>query len=321
VIPRSVFISYRRDQGDGVAQVVKSELEKRGFDAFLDVDDLGGGHFDVQLLGQIEKRPYFVVILSKGCLDRCSQADDFMRREIAHAIRLAKKIVPVMLRNFEWPAADSLPADIRDLQRHNAFEYSHSHWSLTREKFVRMLVHAGDLREIAISEPTASGDAPQPSERKELAKSSTGMSAPSVDQPIETLPHISSVGVAPQAPVASDLGGSVGARKVDVPAYWQQAVFLTVLAVLPLPLIVSAAIPRVGLGYLLLIVPFMSPASMFLIAALGYAVRGTRRRRRGDLDRARSDFKLVRRLMYWGIVIGLLLPIGAIVIGAFGVFF
>jgi formylglycine-generating enzyme required for sulfatase activity len=134
-----VFISYRRGTGSEVARIMQEYLEGQGFDVFLDVDGLGAGHFDEQLLREIESRRNFVLICSPGCLDRCVHEGDWVRRELEYAIRTGRHIVPVTMPQFVWPTGDVVPRVVKELQRHNAFEYSHSHWALTKQKLASML--------------------------------------------------------------------------------------------------------------------------------------------------------------------------------------
>jgi len=135
----SVFLSYRRDGGGDLAQVIKAFLEGCGVHVFLDVDDLGSGHFDEQIFRKIEATDVFILICSKGCFDGCVDPDDWVRRELEHAISLAKRIVPVVTREFCWPRQKELPESIRAVIRHNAFEYSHNHWKLTRARLLNLI--------------------------------------------------------------------------------------------------------------------------------------------------------------------------------------
>jgi hypothetical protein len=135
----SVFISYRRQGGADVARVLQLFLEQNGFAVFLDVDSLDAGHFNSQLLIQIERSEHFLLVCSPCCLDRCADERDFVRQEIAHALRCGRKFVPVTLEGFRWPGRDSLPADIADVTSHHAFEYSHTHWTLTKGRLLEML--------------------------------------------------------------------------------------------------------------------------------------------------------------------------------------
>jgi len=75
-----IFISYRREGGKNYARVIKPELEKRGYSVFLDFDELKDGKFDQRILDAIDDAPVFMLILSKGCLDRCVNEDDWVHQ-------------------------------------------------------------------------------------------------------------------------------------------------------------------------------------------------------------------------------------------------
>ena len=137
-----VFISYRRATGAETARLIKESLQKRGFneeDVFLDVDNLGSGPFDTGLLKRIEAATDDVVVLTPGSLDRCKDPDDWLRQEVAHAIRCKKNIVPVMARGFEFPKA-GLPKEIRRLSKYNGISYSHEFFDASMDKLVSLLV-------------------------------------------------------------------------------------------------------------------------------------------------------------------------------------
>jgi formylglycine-generating enzyme required for sulfatase activity len=134
-----VFISYRRDTGSEVARLIQEYLEGQGFDVFLDVDGLGAGHFDEQLLREIESRRNFVLICSPGCLERCVHERDWVRRELEHAIQTDRHIVPVEIPPFAWPEDAAMPPAVAELKRHNSFEYNHSHWRTIKPTLVKRL--------------------------------------------------------------------------------------------------------------------------------------------------------------------------------------
>ena len=136
---KTTFISYRRETGSEMARIVQSELYKRGFSSFLDVDDLGAQHFGTELLKEIEAAPNFVVVLSPGCLNRCKDKDDWLRREIAHAIDTRRNIVPVLVDGFDYPPRNSLPGDVNDLINHNGVNYSHEYFSASFDKLAGFL--------------------------------------------------------------------------------------------------------------------------------------------------------------------------------------
>ncbi|MGV7222453.1 MAG: phosphatase PAP2 family protein [Nitrospinales bacterium] len=131
---RSIFLSYRRENGSNMARIVQSEIIKRGYSVFLDVDDLGPNQFDEKLLKQIEKAPNFVLILAPGSLDRCINKEDWLFKEISHAIQSKSNIVPIMIDNFKYPPKESLPEEIKELVRHNSVIYSHEYFDATFDK-------------------------------------------------------------------------------------------------------------------------------------------------------------------------------------------
>lgn len=133
-----VFISYRRDKGGAEARLIRAALAERGLRVFLDVTDLSKGHFDEALLRYVAATPSFIVILSPDALDpRIQKQEDWMRREVAHAIRTERNIVPVMFPGFEFPA--ELPDDIKDLPRHQGVKYSHDFFEAVIDKILRLI--------------------------------------------------------------------------------------------------------------------------------------------------------------------------------------
>ena len=131
---KTTFISYRRETGSIMARIVQSELKKRGHLSFLDVDDLGPKQFGKRLLREIESVPNFVVVLSPGSMDRCEAHDDWLRREIAHAITTHRNIVPLMVDEFQYPPKEKIPDDLEELLHHNGVNYSHEYFAATFDK-------------------------------------------------------------------------------------------------------------------------------------------------------------------------------------------
>jgi len=62
-----------------------------------------------------------------------------VRREIVHALKTGRHIVPFVMPRFVWPTSDALPQEMAEFQRHNSFEYSHSHWKHIKPKLAEML--------------------------------------------------------------------------------------------------------------------------------------------------------------------------------------
>lgn len=118
------FISYRREDGAELAQVIKTKIEDlaKNKKIFLDVEELGRGQFDEELLKHIENSDNFIIILTARSLERCMTDGDWVRREIALAIKLRKNIIPVYKEGFDFYNL-KLPDDIRNLTSYNAVKY------------------------------------------------------------------------------------------------------------------------------------------------------------------------------------------------------
>lgn len=111
---KSIFLSYRRDGGEYMAQILYDRLLARGYDVFYDIESLKAGAFDRRLLKEIEKCDCVIAILPKNGLDRCSDPEDWVRQELSYAFAINKPLVPVMLRDFSFP--ENLPEDIAALK-------------------------------------------------------------------------------------------------------------------------------------------------------------------------------------------------------------
>ncbi|MFH0954274.1 MAG: DUF4384 domain-containing protein, partial [Verrucomicrobiota bacterium] len=135
-----VFISYRREGGAELARLVWEGLNRRGYHAFMDVEDLRSGCFNEALYARIDSCSDLVVILTPKSLERCAQEDDWLRREVSHGIRKDKNIVPVMARGFQWPAPGSLPPDLADLPGFQGISHSHDLFEASMDRLATMLV-------------------------------------------------------------------------------------------------------------------------------------------------------------------------------------
>ncbi len=109
-----VFISYRRSDGQKDARTIKSELVRRGYKVFLDHDALKNDTWDDRLLPAIESAPVFLIILSFHSLDKCVSEGDWVRRELEHAIKHKKQIIPVNPDGQFLSIPDGLPDDITE---------------------------------------------------------------------------------------------------------------------------------------------------------------------------------------------------------------
>jgi len=122
---KDVFISYRRDTGSELAQIVYRYLWRCGYRVYLDVHNKEPGQFPPKLITRITEAKDFVVVLTPDSLNRCVNEEDWLRQEIALAFQLERNnIVPFRKEDFNWP--DSLPKDIASLPSQEWVTYSHT---------------------------------------------------------------------------------------------------------------------------------------------------------------------------------------------------
>ena len=133
------FISYRRDTGSQLASRIYDYLLSKKRKPFLDVAEMSEGRFDIQLLTRVQKATNFVLVLSKGALDRCSQPSDWMKQEIETALSSNSNIVLAMEDNFVFPPMESLPERIRCISNFEAVLFNQKNFNERIGQLERML--------------------------------------------------------------------------------------------------------------------------------------------------------------------------------------
>jgi hypothetical protein len=98
---KTVFISYRRSASRYIARSIFEHLQAHGYDVFLDVESIDAGDFERIILGQIQARAHFLIILSTGTVKRFEEKGDWLRREIEFALDLKRNVIPVTIDTFK----------------------------------------------------------------------------------------------------------------------------------------------------------------------------------------------------------------------------
>lgn len=134
----NAFISYRRENGFLMSQVIRDRLEDRGIHCFLDLEELRSGAFNEKLYDMIRESSNFILILSPGALDRCVHEDDWVRKEIIAATKMKKKIIPVLCNGFSWPKElyPQLPEEIQNIENNTGIKSSSDYLSAMIDKLV-----------------------------------------------------------------------------------------------------------------------------------------------------------------------------------------
>ena len=106
-----VFISYRRSDAVNEARSINDRLRLRQIRCFYDFDELKDRKFDEKILDAIKDAEIFITILSPDYFCRCSEEDDWVRKEIECAIANNKKIVPINV-NKHFDSKKHIPKNV-----------------------------------------------------------------------------------------------------------------------------------------------------------------------------------------------------------------
>lgn len=109
-----IFISYRRAGGAQYARILQLMLIQRGYKVFLDYDELTDGVFSDKIRAAIKEAPVFMLVLSKGSMQRCANDGDWVREEITLAVDQQKHIVPVNPDNGFDGFPDGMPERLKE---------------------------------------------------------------------------------------------------------------------------------------------------------------------------------------------------------------
>ena len=122
------------------ARTFKLEFERRGMKVFFDYSECTDDYFSDKILPAIRTCRYFVLVLTKDCLDRCKNEGDWLLREITEAIKFGRKIVPISPDGvFEgWP--NDLPEAIRQLSAGDGLQITTIHMDRVFESNVELLI-------------------------------------------------------------------------------------------------------------------------------------------------------------------------------------
>lgn len=133
-MPR-VFISYRRQDAKWPAGRLKDQLEAHfgSGNVFMDVDTLEPGEDFVEAIEQaVGSCDALVAVIGRDWLTssdgsgrrRLDDPNDFVRLEIATALRRKVRVTPVLVDGATMPLITQLPEDLTSLARRHALELS-----------------------------------------------------------------------------------------------------------------------------------------------------------------------------------------------------
>ena len=127
---QKIFISYRRQDTAAnalsIGQYLENEFGRKN--VFIDVDMRAGVKFPAVLEQRLAECKVMLVLIGPTWLEarddqgnrRLDSSDDWVRLEIAHALKRNITVIPVRVNGAELPARTVLPEDIRGLLDHQA---------------------------------------------------------------------------------------------------------------------------------------------------------------------------------------------------------
>jgi len=134
-----IFVSYRRQESSGWAGLAADKLaEHFGEDrVFRDIDSLEPGlAFAEAIERALDSSEVLIAVIGKNWLTvtdaagrkRLENPNDYVRLEIATALKRKIRVIPLLVPGATMPSADELPADLADLAHRHAFQLSESSW-------------------------------------------------------------------------------------------------------------------------------------------------------------------------------------------------
>lgn len=141
----AIFLSYRRSDTGGYAGRLAEALEKRfgKSSVFQDIEAIApGSSFPHAIDTAIARCEVLLVLIgdtwsaeqgTDGNL-RLDDPRDFVRLEVASALRAGKPVLPVLVEGAKMPTEIALPADLKTLSRLQALELSDSRWDYDMDR-------------------------------------------------------------------------------------------------------------------------------------------------------------------------------------------
>ncbi|QNI34753.1 toll/interleukin-1 receptor domain-containing protein [Alloacidobacterium dinghuense] len=147
---RSIFINYRRDDSEGEAGRLFDDLTSHFSrdSVFMDVAAIEPGRDFRKAIDQsVANCNVLLALIGRDWLDskdsqgsrRLENANDFVRIELASALRRDIPVIPVLVRGAKMPHADQLPDDLKELHYRNAVELTHARWKSDVQVLIRAL--------------------------------------------------------------------------------------------------------------------------------------------------------------------------------------
>lgn len=152
--PSKIFISYRRAENAAHARLLSSQLGAHFGPRviFIDIESIEPGRDFVEATeNAISSCKILLVIIGPKWLTcvnergrRLDDPEDFVRLEIAAALRQGVRVIPVLVQGATMPHAQDLPDEIAPLARRQAWNLADTSWNQDVKSLIEQI--AGDIR-------------------------------------------------------------------------------------------------------------------------------------------------------------------------------
>lgn len=143
-----IFISYRREDSAGwtgrLAEHLRERLGEQSI--FMDLDGITPGvDFTVALHNALTSCDVLLAVIGPEWLTvrdesgkmRLDDPDDWVRMEIATALKRNIRVIPVLVGGAEVPTKDQLPDDLDPLAHRQAYELTDRRWNFDLEELMK----------------------------------------------------------------------------------------------------------------------------------------------------------------------------------------
>jgi hypothetical protein len=148
-----IFISYRREDSSAWAGRLSDRLSNHfpSKQIFMDVDSVDLGDDFVKTIEKtVGSCDVLIAVIGKGWLSsshqegqrRLDNPKDFVRIEIATALKRDIRVIPVLVDGVSMPRSRDLPDDLKALVRRNALQLSHDRFRTDSERLASAVERA-----------------------------------------------------------------------------------------------------------------------------------------------------------------------------------
>jgi hypothetical protein len=141
-----IFISYREEDTFVSASRLQEALAERygTRHVFWDHQSIEAGTpFDTEIVAEVNASTTLIAVIGKRWLEilkhRESEEVDYLRLEIATALKGNIRVIPVLVEGATLPNKRDLPDDLKDLVKHDYIQLNHIIWREDVKRLIKVL--------------------------------------------------------------------------------------------------------------------------------------------------------------------------------------